>query len=115
MQDFRELIFFKKKFLAFYQALSPSVQRKYDCVFVILKQAEKIPIKFFKKIAVSKNIFEKRVKSQSNIFRTFCCFDGNNLVILFNSFQKKSQKTPKREIVKANKLKKQYFDEKDKT
>ncbi|MBN1951882.1 MAG: type II toxin-antitoxin system RelE/ParE family toxin, partial [Bacteroidales bacterium] len=40
-------------------------------------------------------------------------FDKGQLVILVNGFQKKSQKTPKKEIEKAEKLKKQYFDEKD--
>jgi len=77
-------------------------------------QAEQIPKKFFKKITDSKNLYEIRVESQSNIYRTFCCFDGNNLVILFNSFQKKSQKTPKKELQKADKLKNKYFNEKEK-
>jgi phage-related protein len=35
-------------------------------------------------------------------------------VVLVNGFQKKSQKTPKAEIELAEKLKKQYFDEKGK-
>jgi phage-related protein len=35
-------------------------------------------------------------------------------VILINGFQKKFQKIPIREIELAEKLKKQYFDEKDK-
>jgi phage-related protein len=35
------------------------------------------------------------------------------LVILVNGFQKKTQKTPKKEIEMAEKLKKQYFDEKE--
>jgi phage-related protein len=34
-------------------------------------------------------------------------------VILIKGFQKKSQKTPKKEIEKAEKLKKEYFEEKD--
>jgi len=34
--------------------------------------------------------------------------------VLVNGFQKKTQKTPKNEIELAEKLKKQYFDEKDK-
>jgi phage-related protein len=35
-------------------------------------------------------------------------------MILINGFQKKSQKTPRKDIELAEKLKKQYFDEKDK-
>jgi phage-related protein len=33
-------------------------------------------------------------------------------VILLNGFQKKTQKTPKSEIEKANKLMKEYYNEK---
>jgi len=110
----RELVFFKKYFLDFYNDLPSSIQKKYDYVFVIIMQAEQIPIKFFKKLKDSNNLYEIRIEAQSNIYRTFCCFDGNNLVILFNSFQKKTQKTPKKELQKADKIKKQYFDEKKK-
>jgi phage-related protein len=49
----------------------------------------------------------------SDIFRVFSFFDKGQLIILVNAFQKKSQKSPSNEIYKAEKLKKQYFDEKD--
>jgi phage-related protein len=35
-------------------------------------------------------------------------------VVLFNGFQKKTPKTPKQEIVLAEKLKKEYFEQKNK-
>jgi phage-related protein len=35
------------------------------------------------------------------------------LVILFNGFQKKTQKTPQKEIVKAERLMKDYFENKN--
>ncbi|MEP7196515.1 MAG: type II toxin-antitoxin system RelE/ParE family toxin [Saprospiraceae bacterium] len=41
----------------------------------------------------------------------FCFFTGKQLVILMNSFQKKTQMTPKAEIVKALKIKKEYEQE----
>ncbi|MGD9992223.1 MAG: type II toxin-antitoxin system RelE/ParE family toxin [Salinivirgaceae bacterium] len=47
------------------------------------------------------------------MYRVFSFFDRGRLVILINGFQKKSQKIPKKEIERAEKLKKQYFDEKD--
>lgn len=46
-------------------------------------------------------LFAIRIEFESNIFRIFCCFDKGNLVVLFNGFQKKTQKTPKQEIEKA--------------
>ncbi len=58
-------------------------------------------------------LFEIRVEVGSNIFRVFSFFDEGNLVILLNGFIKKSQKTPKNEIELAEKLKKEYFNEKE--
>lgn len=58
-------------------------------------------------------LFEVRVEYQSNIYRIFCCFDEGKLIVLFNGFQKKSQKTSKKEIDKAMRLKKEYFEQKN--
>jgi len=52
------------------------------------------------------------VEYQSNIYRIFCCFDEGRLVVLLNGFQKKSQKTQKKEIEKAERLMKEYFQSK---
>jgi phage-related protein len=49
-------------------------------------------------------LYEIRIEYQGNIYRIFSCFDEGNLVVLFNGFQKKSQKTPTGEIEKALKL-----------
>ncbi|MFD2577424.1 type II toxin-antitoxin system RelE/ParE family toxin [Haoranjiania flava] len=52
-----------------------------------------------------------RVEYESNIYRIFCCFDKGNLVVLFNGFHKKTQKTPLKELKKAEKLMVEYFKE----
>ena len=57
-------------------------------------------------------LFEIRVKVGTDIFRIFSFFDEGQLVILANGFQKKTQKTPKREIELAEKIKKEYETEK---
>lgn len=57
-------------------------------------------------------LYEVRVKLASDIFRIFCFFDQDKLVVLANGFQKRTQKTPKQEIEKALKIKKEYEDEK---
>ena len=57
-------------------------------------------------------LYEIRVEIESNIYRIFSFFDAGKLIIAINGFQKKSNKTPKSEIEKAHKIKKQYFDEK---
>ena len=46
------------------------------------------------------------------IYHVFFILDDGNIVILFNGFQKKSQKTPKQEIEKAINLKNQYYADK---
>ena len=60
----------------------------------------------------SDGIFEVRVEVGSDIYRVFSFFDKGQLIILVNGFHKKTQKTPKKEIELAERLKKQYFDEK---
>ena len=57
-------------------------------------------------------LYEARIKLGSNIWRVFCFFDNNKLVILLNGFQKKTQKTPKNEIVLALSLMAKYYKEK---
>lgn len=77
----------------------------------MLSIIERIPTKFFKSIEGVKGLFEIRIEYEGNIYRIFCCFDRGNLVILFNGFQKKSQKTPTKELVKAEKIMEEYFNE----
>ena len=62
----------------------------------------------------SDGLYEIRIEVGSNIFRIFCCFDEGKVVVLFNGFQKKTQKTPKNVIDKANKLMLEYFQLKKK-
>lgn len=76
--------------------------------------AERIPKKFFDQITGCDGLYEIRIEFESNIFRIFCCFDQGNLVVLFNGFQKKTQKTPKGEIEKAMRIKDEYFEFKKK-
>jgi phage-related protein len=52
------------------------------------------------------------LKSEVIFTEFFAVLMKGKLVILFNGFQKKSQKTPKKEIDKAVKLKQEYFNKK---
>jgi phage-related protein len=71
-----------------------------------------LPVSILKSIEGRKGLYEIRIEVGNNIFRVFCCFDKGNLVILFNGFQKKTQKTPTKELDKAEKLMNEYFNEK---
>ncbi len=88
---------------------------KIDEVLFMIRIADRIPGKFFQHMTGTNGLFEIRVEYQSNIYRIFCCFDKGNLVVLFNGFQKKSQKTPRKEIDKALRIKDEYFELKRKS
>ena len=95
----------------FFHTLKPEVKKKFNWTLQLIATLDRIPEKFFKHITGSSGIYEIRVEVGSDIYRVFSFFDKGNLVILVNGFQKKSQKTPKKELELAEKLKKQYFDE----
>lgn len=78
-------------------------------VLELIKQVDRVPEKFLAPMTGYHGLFEVKVEYQSNIYRIFCCFDKGKLVVLFNGFQKKTQKTPKDEIKKAMRLKNEYF------
>ena len=110
----RQLIFHKHYFIEFYIAQSKKVQEKIEYIFKILRTVDKVPKKFLDHLTGTNGLYEIRVEYSSNIYRFFCCFDKGNLVILFNGFQKKTQKTPIEEIELAERLKKEYFEQKNK-
>ncbi|QRE03529.1 type II toxin-antitoxin system RelE/ParE family toxin [Flavobacterium psychrophilum] len=108
----REIIFHENHFIEFYQKQDEKVKEKIKYVLELIKQVEKVPEKFLKHLTGTEGLYEIRIEYQSNIYRIFCCFDKGNLVILFNGFQKKTQKTPNNELEKAVKLKNEYFENK---
>lgn len=105
----RNIVTYGKYFIDFYSALDKNVQGKIDYVFELVKTSDFIPKRFFQHLESTDGLFEIRVEFESIIYRIICFFDEGNLVVLVNSFQKKSQKTPKSELDLAKKLKKQYF------
>lgn len=112
MDKIRQIHFFRHYFTDFYDIQTEKVQNKIDHVLFVISIAERIPIKFLKHIKGTDGLYEIRVEYSGDIYRIFSCFDEGKLVVLFNGFQKKSQKTPSREIEKALTIKAQYFREK---
>jgi phage-related protein len=111
VEQTRELIFYKHYFEDFFDGLTAKVQDKIDYVLFLVTHAERIPEKFLKHIEGQKGLHEIRIEVGSNIYRIFCCFDKGKLVVLFNGFQKKAQKTPKDEIELAVRLMQEYFEQ----
>ena len=78
---------------------------------MLLETQDRMPVKFMK--LIEDGLYELRIEYQSNIYRIFFCFDNGNIVILFNAFQKKAQKTPQKEIEIAKRLRKEYYGSKN--
>ena len=108
----RQIKFYKHYFNEFYVGLALDVRTKLNNVMTLIKTADMIPAKFFRTINTVKGLYEIRMEWQGNIYRVFCCFDKGNIVVLFQGFQKKSQKTPQSQIETAKKLMNEYFNDK---
>ena len=112
MERIRTVIAYKDYFKDFLLSQPQNVQNKIYKIIEIIEFQERIPEKFLKQIKGQKGLYETRIMLNKNIWRVFCFFDKGKLVILLNGFQKKSQKTPKKEIEKAKRLMNEYFNEK---
>jgi len=77
----------------------------YDSSPIILRTQDWLPIKF-----IRDGVYELRIEYNSNIYRVFFIFDEDKIVVLFNGFHKKTQKTPQNEIIKAIKIKEEYYE-----
>ena len=114
MNILRQITFHEHYFADFYIEQTAKVQEKIEYVFKIIRTVQAVPKKFLDHITGTDGLYEIRIEFESNIYRIFCCFDEGNLVVLFNGFQKKTQKTPKNEIEKAMRIKEEYFEFKKK-
>jgi putative addiction module killer protein len=110
MKTERQIIAYKNYFLDFMNTLDERVAKKVYYSLDMLKTRDVVSKKFIK--AIRDGVFELRTEYEGNIYRVFFCFDEGNIVILFNGFQKKTQKTPQSEINKAINLKNEYYGNK---
>jgi phage-related protein len=108
----RTAFYYKNYFFDFYNLQRPRVRNKLLKTIKLIEDLRIVPDKFLKHITGTIGLYELRVKVGSDIFRIFCFFDSDNLIILINGFQKKTQKTPDSEIKKALQLKSEYENEK---
>jgi phage-related protein len=112
MEKIRKLLFYKNYFYDFFNDQTEKVKDKIDYVLFLVTITERVPQKFMEHMTGTDGLYEIRIKFQGNIYRVFCCFDEGKIVVIFNGFQKKSQKTPQSEIDRALKIKDEYFEEK---
>ncbi len=106
----KRIIAYKNYFADFMRKLQRQEQEKIIRSIDLFKTEDRIPNHFVKYIR--DGVYEFRVTCGNNEFRIFFVYDGDTLVILFNCFKKKTQKTPEKEIKQALKLKKEYYEAK---
>jgi len=97
-------------FEQFIATLSEKELLKLNYIISLLETNDRVPTRFIK--FIRDELFELRMEYSSNIYRVFFIFDEDKIVVLFNGFHKKTQKTPTKEIDKALKIKEAYYADK---
>lgn len=110
----RKIYLYKDYFQRFYESLEIDERKKVDWVIGLVSDLEQIPSKFFRIIKGSEGIYEIRVMVRRHLFRIFCFFDDGSLIVLLHGIEKKTQKTPLKEIARAKRLRKEYYEHKKK-
>ncbi|MBR4651025.1 MAG: type II toxin-antitoxin system RelE/ParE family toxin [Prevotella sp.] len=103
----RKILYYKQYFIDFFMSLDEGAKKKVAYVLDMLKTQQRLNQNFVKHIR--EGVYELRAQHNGNIYRAFFIFDDGDIVMLFNGFQKKTQKTPQNEIEKAIKLKEEYY------
>ena len=108
----RTVLFYKTYFSDFYARQRLKVRDKILWTFRVIEYVQLVPEEYLKHLEGTDGLYEIRIKQGSDIFRIFCFFDADRLVVLANGYQKKTQRTPRVEIEKALRIKKEYEQEK---
>ena len=103
----------KTPVIDFLDSLSAKQAKKVTWVLQLIEELDVIPSTYLKKLVNTDDIWEVRVQVGNNIFRLLGFLDGNNLVVLNHGFQKKTQKTPPKEIKLAEQRRKDYLRRKN--
>ena len=109
----RKIVTYKTYFLDFYNSQDSKIQKKIEFVLDLVRHEKRVPLKFFKMLKSTDSIYEIRVITTFKSIRILCFLDGSDLVVLTNTFVKKTQKTPRNEIKLAEKLKQEYLRDKN--
>lgn len=108
----RTIIFYKDYFQEFFEKQRRKVQDKIIWTFELIEELARVPEIYLKHLENTDGLYEIRIQQGSDIFRICCFFDQGQLIVIAIGFQKKDQKTPKKEIEKALLIKQEYENEK---
>ncbi len=107
---YRKIITYGGYFERFLSTLTDKEIKKLSYIISLLESEDRIPVKFIR--FLRDELYELRMEYNGNIYRVFFIFDEGRIVVLFNGFQKKTQKTPSSEIEKALRIKEAYYGDK---
>ena len=108
----RSVILYKDYFTDFFNKQKQKTKDKILWTLRIIETQKQVPSTYLDHMTGTDGLYEIRVQTGSDIFRIFCFFDQGALVVLANGFQKKTNKTPRKEIDKALKIKREYEEAK---
>lgn len=112
MEKKRRLYFYKAHFERFFNKQSKKVQDKILWTLKVIEELNKIPEQYLRHVKNTSGLYEIRVQVGNDIFRIFCFFDYDNIIVVGHGFQKKTQKTPGKEIQRAERIKQEYYENK---
>ena len=105
----KQIIAYKDYFNVFYDALTQKEKDKVDRILVLMQSDNRMPSHYIRPL--EQGIFELRITLPDKESRLLFFYDGATIVVLLNCFIKKTRKTPRKEIEKAIKLKRNYYEE----
>lgn len=111
-KQYREIFFYKSYFIEFYTSQRNDVQKKIEWVLKVIQTIDRVPSKFLKSLESTNGLYEVRIEYESNHIRVFAFFENAHVLILLNGFIKKTRRTPLKELRKAVRIQKDYYDEK---
>lgn len=88
----RKILFYGDYFPKFYAKLDSKSKEKIDFVLDLIRNVERVPIKFFKYLEGTDGLYEIKVLTYKYSIRIFSFFDEGELIILINGFVKKTKK-----------------------
>lgn len=94
----------------FVDELSDKQAQKVTWILRLIRDLDKIPDEYFKKLVNTDDIWEVRIHQDKLSIRILGFFYKSNFIVLTNGFVKKTQKTPANEILVAEKRKKEYLN-----
>ena len=89
-RKYRSLVFYKDYFTRFFDEQRQKVKDKIIWTFKLIEELQQVPENYLKHLTGTNALYEIRIQSGNDIFRVFCFFDENKLVILANGFQKEN-------------------------